>query len=80
MPKGGFVVFGDLTGKIAVLRIHCDGCDFKSEAALAELIGKYGPAHTLLEWKAEVLSGCPRRAPKAAQLCGSFFPDISADW
>jgi len=42
MPRDGAIIFGDLIGKLDVLRIECPKCDQSGQYRLADLITRYG--------------------------------------
>ena len=42
MPRDGAILFGDLIGKLDVLRVSCDKCGRDGSYGLAKLIDKRG--------------------------------------
>jgi hypothetical protein len=41
MPRG-FLTFGDIVGKLDVLRVECTKCERKGRYSVAKLIAKHG--------------------------------------
>ena len=79
MPRGGAITFGDLDGKLAVLRVACSKCDRSGQYRVAKLIERYGPEAKLVDWKDEITKDCPKRANDRValmDLCGANFPDL----
>jgi hypothetical protein len=64
MPREGAIIFGDLVGKLDVLRIECDKCGRRGRYRLDRLIWRYGIDAKLFEWSDEVTADCPRKQAK----------------
>jgi hypothetical protein len=80
MPRGGALTFGDLEGKLEVLRVACTKCDRTGRYHVAKLIERYGPDGSLPEWRHEISKDCPKRANDRVALmdiCGAHFPDLA---
>ena len=61
-----YLIFGDIEGKLDVLRVECTKCDRKGRYHVHKLIEKYGRKGSLMKWR-EMLNGdCPKR--DASQL------------
>ena len=61
-----YLIFGDIEGKLDVLRVECTKCDRKGRYHVHKLIEKYGRKGNLMKWR-EMLNGdCPKR--DASQL------------
>jgi hypothetical protein len=79
MPRYGAITFGDLDGKLDVLRVACRKCDRSGQYRVAKLIERYGLDARLVDWKDEITADCPKRANDRAallDLCGAWFPDL----
>jgi hypothetical protein len=60
MPRT-YLVFGDIEGKLGVLRVECTKCERKGRYSVAKLIEKYGRKGNMMKWR-EMLK---RRLPEA---------------
>ena len=60
MPRT-FHVFGDIEGKLDVLRVECTKCDRKGLYHVAKLIEKYGRKGNMSKWHSDLNSDCPKR-------------------
>jgi len=81
MPRAGAITFGDLEGKLDVLRVACTKCDRRGQYRLANLIKSQGPDTKLVDWKEDITADCPKRANDRVamlDLCGAGFPDLIA--
>ena len=61
MPRYGAIIFSDLVGKLAVLRIECAKCGRSGKYKLARLIARYGRDEKLFTWTDEITVDCPRK-------------------
>ena len=72
----GHVVFGDIEGKLDVLRVECTRCDRKGRYSVAKLIEKHGRKGNLMVWR-EILNGdCPKRDGRVHDRCDLICPDL----
>jgi hypothetical protein len=72
----GYVVFGDIEGKLDVLRVECTKCDRKGRYIVAKLIEKNGRKGNLMVWR-EMLNGhCPKRDGRLNDRCDLVCPDL----
>jgi hypothetical protein len=77
MPREGAIIFRDIVGKLAVLRIECDKCGRAGRYRVNRLIERYGIDAKLFEWSDEITAGCPRKiANRLNDLCGARCPDL----
>jgi hypothetical protein len=76
--RSGAITFGDLQGRIEMLRVACTKCERSGRYSVARLIERYGPDAGLPDWKDAVITAdCPQRAkPGIWNLCGTHFPDL----
>ena len=57
-----YITFGDLEGKLEVLRIECSRCQRKGRYTVAKLIDRYGRRGNMMKWK-EQLNGALSLTP-----------------
>jgi hypothetical protein len=60
MPRT-YLVFGDIEGKLDVLRVECTKCARKGRYSVAKLIDKYARKANPMKWKEQLNDDCPRR-------------------
>jgi hypothetical protein len=60
MPRT-YLIFGDIEGKLDVLRVECTKCDRKGRYHVHKLIEKYGRSGNMMKWKEQLNGDCPRR-------------------
>jgi hypothetical protein len=75
----GYVVFGDIEGKLDVPRVECTKCDRKGRYHVHKLIEKYGRNGNMMKWLTELKLDCLKR--EAFQLhihgrCDLVMPDL----
>jgi hypothetical protein len=75
MPRN-YLVFGDIEGKLDVLRVQCTKCSRRGAYYLHRLIEKHGRKGNMMKWK-ELLNGdCPKRdAHSPIERCDLICPD-----
>ena len=56
-----YLVFGDIEGKLDVLRVECTKCLRKGRYSVRKLIEKYGRKANMMKWKEQLNGDCPRR-------------------
>jgi hypothetical protein len=59
MPRDGAIIFRDIVGKLAVLRVECDKCGRRGSYPLDRLIERYGIDAKLFDF--EPKGDCPRK-------------------
>ena len=70
-------VFGDIAGKLTVLRVECTRCPRKGQYKVAKLIAQHGRSGNMSEWMSNLKSDCPRRdAPQVHERCDLICPDL----
>ena len=78
MPRDGAIIFRDIVGKLAVLRITCDKCGRSGQYRVDRLIVRYGIDAKLFDWSDEITADCPRKQAKnLSDMCGARCPDLS---
>jgi hypothetical protein len=61
MARDGAVIFGDLIGKLDVLRVRRDKCGRDGCYGLSRLIAKRGRAGKVIDWLDELTADCPKK-------------------
>jgi hypothetical protein len=62
-----YLVFGDIEGKLDVLRVECARCERKGRYSVRRLIEKYGRNANMMKWKEQLNGDCPKR--DAVPIC-----------
>jgi hypothetical protein len=57
-----YLVFGDIEGKLDVLRVECARCQRKDRYSVRRLIEKYGRNANMMKWKEQLNGDCPQAA------------------
>ena len=77
MPRDGAIIFRDIVGKLAALRITCDKCGRSAQYRVDRLITRYGLDAKLFDWSDEITADCPRKqARNLSDQCGARCPDL----
>ena len=61
MPRDGAIIFGDLIGKLDMLRIECPKCGRSARYRLADLIMRYGRDEKVFAFTADVTANRARQ-------------------
>ena len=72
-----YLVFGDIEGKLDMLRVECTRRGRKGGYHVHSLIEKYGRRGHMMKWRNQLNGDCPKR--DAAQLherCDLICPDL----
>jgi hypothetical protein len=73
-----YFTFGDIEGKLDVLRVEFTKCDRKGRYSVAKLIEKHGRRGNMMKWKEQLNGDCPRRdAHSLHERCDVLCPDLS---
>ena len=74
MPRN-YPTFGDIEGKLDVLRVECTKCPRKGRYSVARLIEKYGRKANMMKWKEQLNGDCPKRdAHQLQERCDLNLP------
>jgi hypothetical protein len=65
MPRDGAIIFGDLIGKLDVLRVECAKCGRSGRYRLADLITRYGRDEKLFAFTSEITANCARKQARS---------------
>ena len=77
MAARTYLVFGDIEGKLDVLRVECTKCPRKGRYGVSKLIEKYGRKANMMKWKEQLNGDCPRRdAHSMHERCDLICPDL----
>jgi hypothetical protein len=72
-----YLIFGDIEGKLDVLRVECTKCARKGRYHVHKLIEKYGRQGNMMRWKAQLNVACPERdAHSLHEPCDLICPDL----
>jgi hypothetical protein len=72
-----YLVFGDIAGKLKMLRIECTKCPRQGRYSVAKLIEQYGQRGNMTKWVSDLKGDCPRRdAPQLHERCDLICPDL----
>src|SRR3974377_1140648 len=61
-----YLIFGDIEGKLNVLRVECTRCRCKGRYGVRRLIAQYGRKASMMKWKEYLNGDYPKR--DASQL------------
>ena len=75
MPRT-YLVFGDIEGKLDVLRVECTKCDRKGRYSVAKLIEKHGRKGNMTAWVSDLKGDCPKRVGRLTDRCDLICPDL----
>jgi hypothetical protein len=56
-----YLVFGDIEGKLDVLRVECTKCDRRGLYLVRKLIEKYDRNGNMMKWRELLNADCPKR-------------------
>jgi hypothetical protein len=54
-----YLVFGDIEGKVDMLRVECKRCGRQGRYSVRKLIEKYGRKGHIMKWKQQLNGDCP---------------------
>ena len=77
MPGRSYLIFGDIEGKLDVLRVECTKCARKGRYSVSSLIEKYGRKANMMKWKEQLNGDCPKRDARSMhECCDLICPDL----
>jgi hypothetical protein len=77
MPRDGAIIFGDLIGRLDVLRVACDKCGRAGHYPLARLIKARSRDGKVIDWLDDLTRDCPNKiARNMNDPCGAQCPDL----
>jgi hypothetical protein len=77
MPRDGAIIFGDLVGKLDVLRVHCAKCNRAGRYQVQRLIEERGRDAKIISWLSETTADCPTKLKHSwNDQCGARCPDL----
>ena len=73
-----YLVFGDIEGKLDMLRVECTKCQRKGRYSVAELIAQHGQRRNMSKWGSDFRGDYPKRnAPQLHERCNLIsFPRV----
>jgi hypothetical protein len=72
-----YLTFGDIEGKLDMLRVECTRCQRKVRYSVAKLIEKYGRRTNMMKWREQLNGDCPKRdAHELHGRCDLICPDL----
>jgi hypothetical protein len=72
-----YLIFGDIEGKLDVLRVERTKCGRKGRYSIRKLIEKYGRKANMMKWKGQLNGDCPKRdAPQLHNRSDLICPDL----
>jgi hypothetical protein len=76
MPRT-YLIFGDIDGKLDVLRVECTKCDRHGLYYVHRLIERYGRHGNMSKWMSNLKGDCPRRDARSLhERCDLICPDL----
>jgi hypothetical protein len=76
MPRP-YLVFGDIDGKLDVLRVECTKCNRRGSITFHRLIEKYGRMGNMMKWKEQLNGDCAKRDARSLhERCDLVCPDL----
>jgi hypothetical protein len=77
MPRRAYLIFGDIEGRLDVLRVECTKCARKGRYSVRRLIEKYGRKANMMNGGNSLTGDCPRRdAQSLHERCNLICPDL----
>lgn len=71
------LTFGDIDGKLDILRIECTRCPRKGRYSVAKLVAQHGRRGNLSKWVSDLKGDCPKRDVHALhERCDVIRPDL----
>jgi hypothetical protein len=58
-----YLIFGDIEGKLDMLRVACTKCARKGRYSVRRLIEKYGRKANMMKWREQLNGDCQRLEP-----------------
>ena len=78
MPRDGAITFGDLVGKLNVVRVTCDRCKRTGSYQLQNLISERGTDDKVIDWLDRLTEHCPiKKAHNWNDQCAARCPDLA---
>jgi hypothetical protein len=77
VPGAIGTTFGDLLGKLTVLRVECSKCGRFGRYALRRLVEQRGRDVRILDWLDDLTASCPRKqSASISDQCHARCPDL----
>ena len=76
VPRDGAIIFGDLIGKLDMLRVACETCG--RNGRYRRLIEMRGRDAKVIDWLDKLTAGCPKKlARNLNDPCGARCQDLA---
>jgi hypothetical protein len=72
----GYLIFGDIEGKLEPLCVECTKCPRKGRYYVHKLVAKYRRKANLMKWKEQLNGDCPNRDARMHDRCDLICPDL----
>ena len=77
MPRDGATTFGDIQGKLPVLRVNCGKCPREGRYIVQRLIRAHGVNAKVIDWLDVITAECPKKSAHSMNdQCGARCPDL----
>ena len=77
MPRDDAIIFGDLIGKLDMLRVAYDKCGRDGCYGLAKLIDKRGRDGKIVDWLDAITADRPKKSVQnMSERCSARCPDL----
>jgi hypothetical protein len=71
-----YLTFGDIAGKLNMLRIECTRCPRKGHS-VTKLLAQHGRRGNMSKWVSDLRGDCAKRnAPQLHECCDMICPDL----
>jgi len=72
-----YIVFGDIAGKLDILRVECTRCPRKGRYSVAKLVAQYGRRGNMTKWISDLKADCAQRdVSQLHERCDLICPDL----
>jgi hypothetical protein len=72
-----YLTFGDIAGKLTMLRVECTRCERKGRYNVAKLLAQHGHRGNMSKWLSDLKGDCPKRnAARPHERCDLICPDL----
>ena len=70
-----YLTFGDIDGKLEMLRVECTRCPRRGRCSVAKLVAQHGRRGNLSKWVADLKGDCPKQdAHQLHERCDLICP------
>jgi bacterioferritin-associated ferredoxin len=77
IPRDGATTFGDIQGKLPVLRVNCGKCPREGRYIVQRLIRAHGVNAKVIDWLDVITADCPKKSAHSMNdQCSARCPDL----